>query len=238
MEVIGVERLVSQSPLPVQELLSTAARSGHALVVSYLMQCGAYVDVDAVVAAFDTPRIDVFQALVNGGFDINIKLRHTGNILFLSVGHVDILTWVLARGANPNRGRSGMLSALDLAVMKSSAEAVQLLIQHGANVKNTNALKTAAYYHYGTLEMTPLLLEAGADVNEIPDYEEMDGEREQGLGTALHEAALGGQLKALELSLEKGADPALKNTMGTARDLAREKEHVVVVEVLKRKSRV
>ncbi|GLB36852.1 hypothetical protein LshimejAT787_0311390 [Lyophyllum shimeji] len=233
----SLDSSVSSAP-PLQELLSTAARNGHAQVVSHLLQGGASVDVDAVVSAVDTPHIAVFQAFVDGGFDISTSLGHLGDLLFLSVGHIDLLKWVLAQGANPNRSRSGMLSALDLAVMKSSSEAARLLIQHGARVKNTNALKTAAYY--GVLDMIPLLLEAGADVNEIPDYEEMLlSEREHGLGTALHEAALGDQPEAVELLLEKGADPALKNTLGrTALDIAREKQHVSVVEVLEKRSQM
>ncbi|KAF8063397.1 ankyrin repeat-containing domain protein [Lyophyllum atratum] len=224
----------SASSPPLNELLSTASQNGYAHVVSYLLERGASVDVDVIVSAFATANVDVFQAFVDGGFDINTNLGHIGDLLILSLRNPDLLKWVLAQGANPNLHHTGMRSALDLAVINSSAEAAQLLIQHGANVKNTNALKAAAWY--GNLDMITLLLEAGADVNEIPDYEQMlRSEREDGLGTALHEAAEGGQKEAVELLLERGADPSLKNSVGkTALDIAKEKQQVAVIEVLEK----
>lgn len=78
------------------------------------------------------------------------------------------------------------------------------------------------------------LLAKGIDVNEIPDYPEMlNQERQLGLGTALHEAARNGQVEAVRLLLDRGANPRLKNTLGsTALDLAKEMNHTKVVEAL------
>jgi len=125
-----------------------------------------------------------------------------------------------------------MHSVLDQAVSFSDIEVVDELLRHGAKLKNTNALKSAAYS--GRADMIEHLLGKGIDVNEIPDYPEMlNQERELGLGTALHEAARNGQVEAVQLLLDHEANPQLKNTLGrTALDLAREKDHVEVVDVL------
>ena len=49
----------------------------------------------------------------------------------------------------------------------------------------------------------------------------------------MHEAARNGQVEAVRLLLDHGANPELKNSLGrTALDLAKEKDHMEVVEVL------
>ncbi|KAF5387941.1 hypothetical protein D9615_000787 [Tricholomella constricta] len=220
---------------PIEDLLPLAARNGDTRTISYLLQRRKPASFkDAILTAFDTPNVDtaVFQAFLDGGFNINTNLGHIGDLLILSLGYPDVLKWALAHGADPNRNRTGMRSPLDLAVMRASPEAVLLLLRHGARLNNTNALKAAAFY--GELGMIKLLLEAGALINEIPDCEGMlSSEREDGLGTALHEAANGGQKEAAELLLERGADPAIKNSLRkTALDIAKEKGNAAVVEVL------
>jgi len=84
--------------------------------------------------------------------------------------------------------------------------------------------------------MIDRLLGKGIDVNEIPDDPEMlNQERELGVGTALHEAARNGQVEAVQSLLDCGANTRLKNTLGkTVLDLAKEKDHVEVVEVLRK----
>ncbi|KAF5388379.1 hypothetical protein D9615_000790 [Tricholomella constricta] len=182
------QHLTKGVPLsPTEDLLPLAARSGDTRTISYLLQRRKPASFnDAILAAFASPKdTAVFQAFLDGG-----------------LGYPDVLKWALAQGADPNRKRTGMRSPLDLAVIRASPDAVQLLLRHGACLKNTNALKAAAFY--GELGMIKLLLGAGASVNEIPDYEGMlSSEREDGLGTALHGAANGCQKEAVELLLER-----------------------------------
>ncbi|KAG5634703.1 hypothetical protein H0H81_001050 [Sphagnurus paluster] len=229
----------SRSPFPstTGELLPFAVTNGSVEIISLLLQRnkGPVYFTDAILAALQHKRdISMFQAFLDGGFDINDNLGHMGDLLFLSVRHLPVLEWALNHGADPNRSRSGMRTALDSAVMCGSADAVRLLLQHGARLHNTNALKVAAYY--GQTSMIELLLEAGADVNEVPDYKEMlRAERVDGLGTALHEAANGGQREAAVLLLQRGADPNIKDSLGkSALDIARQKGHAAVAEVLER----
>jgi ankyrin repeat protein len=60
-------------------------------------------------------------------------------------------------------------------------------------------------------------------------------EREAGLGSALHSAAVRGQKEAVHLLLERGADSALQDTKGkTAMQKASENGHSEIVELLRR----
>ncbi|KAG6873587.1 hypothetical protein C0992_008527, partial [Termitomyces sp. T32_za158] len=122
-------------------------------------------------------------------------------------------------------------SVLDLAVINARTETVETLIEAGAQIKNTNALKVAAYY--GRIKMIELLLNHGVEIDEIPNFPEMlNYEREHGLVTALHEAAEHGQVSVLRLLLHNSADKTMKNSRGkTALDLAIEGGHEDVTNI-------
>jgi len=64
-----------------------------------------------------------------------------------------------------------MHSVLDKAVSYSDIEVVNQLMRHRTKLKNTNALKSAAYS--GRPDMIEHLLRKGIDVNEPPVYPEM-----------------------------------------------------------------
>jgi uncharacterized protein len=101
-------------------------------------------------------------------------------------------------------------TALHLAIFGGSEEAVELLIERGADVdvRSTGAiaqvpaLGTAAFVRSPSLAR--LLLDAGADVNG----------REEGGFTALHAAAANGDEDLVTLLLDRGADPDAVNREG------------------------
>lgn len=73
------------------------------------------------------------------------------------------------------------------------------------------------------VELAGIVLEAHADPNA----------RQQGGFTALHEAALNGNIALIELLLRHGADPSVKNDRGvTPADLARANGHAEAVRLL------
>lgn len=101
-------------------------------------------------------------------------------------------------------------TALHLAVYAEQAEAARLLIEHGADVDVRSSgsiarvppLGTAAFVR--SVPIARLLLDAGADV---------DGRGDGGF-TALHSAAMNGDVELVELLLERGADVAVENAKG------------------------
>jgi len=107
------------------------------------------------------------------------------------------------------------------------------LVRRGGDVgaASRNAMKVCPIHsavahsnHATAVELARIVLDAGADVNA----------RQQAGYTALHEAAMNGNVELVEFLLKHGADPALANDEGTkAVDLARSKGHERVVDVLR-----
>jgi len=84
--------------------------------------------------------------------------------------------------------------------------------------------------------MIDLLLKSGAEIDSILNFlETSPREDEDGLGTALHEAAEGGQEEAVAYLLEQGTDLTIKNLLGkTVLEVVQEKGQISVVDVLQR----
>ncbi|KAF5334562.1 hypothetical protein D9758_015788 [Tetrapyrgos nigripes] len=166
---------------PLQHGLIVAAENGHDEIVKYLLGNGFRYLLSE----------DIFQAMINSGWDINQSAGHTGDALSHAVGadRTKLVKWLLEHGGNPNENyRSEPWTCLDLGVIHASTGTVELLLKHGANIQNTNSLLLACFY--GRVEMINLLLEYGVDINEIPDNElTSDRDRARGLGNALHLAA-------------------------------------------------
>ncbi|KAG5339154.1 Ankyrin repeat domain-containing protein 50 [Termitomyces sp. T112] len=224
---------VFSTPPDLDALLAFACKCGTVSSVCFLLSRGASVSKDAVIAACESNRLEILQAFLDSGWDINTNFGHIGDLLIMSVlSPSPVLKWALSHGADPNLNLIGeSRTPLELSVSKDSMEHAEALIAAGAHINNTNALKIAACHGY--TKMIELLLEKGADINEIPRPDYLDLNPEQGLGTALHEAAAEGQLVSVQLLLEKGADPTLQNTAGkTALELAQEQHHSEIVDVL------
>ncbi|KAG5717470.1 Caskin-2 [Termitomyces sp. T112] len=228
---------LSSTPLNIG-FLDLASQTGSGPIVSLLLSRGlnSRVYTDALISACEPDyNVDVLQAFLDSGWDINTGLGYMGDLLALCLNSPSMIKWVLAHGADPNLNyNNGSHSALETAVINESPESVEVLIDiGGAQISNTNALKFAA--RFGRTEMIELLLARGVEINEIPrpKYANNLMDYDTGMGTALHQAAIAGQLDAVQLLLEKGADPRLKNIVGkTALELARERNHATVVDVL------
>ncbi|KAG6849025.1 hypothetical protein H0H93_011938 [Arthromyces matolae] len=220
---------IVSSPPP-SDAVVLATEIGSLPIVNLLLSRGADVPNDAVLAAISTGKIDFLQAFFDSGrWDVRLRFGgHLGDILALT-NRTAVLEWALHHGADPNKNRDGVLYyPLERAVTANNIECAKILIAGGAYVKGTYALIDAA--QAGSTSMINLLLESGADVNEIPPDKYTASPWQ---GTPLHEAANAGHLPAVQLLLDRGADPTLKDTDGkTALDLARAGNHLSIVEIL------
>ncbi|KAG6867837.1 hypothetical protein C0993_010471, partial [Termitomyces sp. T159_Od127] len=216
--------------------LTLASGTGSASIVSLLLARAPTSNIHSstLVAARKTEHCyEVLQAFLDSGWDINTYLgSFMGDLLALFVDSPSLLEWAIERGADPNlHSNNGGQSVLESAVIHGPLESVEVLIDKGgAHINNTNALKYAAWS--GRTEMIELLLEKGAEIDEIPrpEYSLDLMYPDTGLGTALHQAVMAGQLEAVQLLLARGADPRVRNLVGkTALDLAREENHSMIV---------
>ncbi|KAK7451689.1 hypothetical protein VKT23_012367 [Stygiomarasmius scandens] len=220
---------------PLQEGLIVAARNGNSTIVKYLLGNGFTVSPDIILAASKSQSVDVFQAMIDSGWNINQSAGHTGDALSHAVAadKTKLAKWLLDHGANPNENyRSETWTCLDLGVIHASPQTVDLILEHGANKQNTNSLILASFY--GRIDMIKLLLDHGVDIDEIPDNDlTHDSEREKGLGNALHIGAREGREDVVRCLLRRGANKAIMDSLHrTATDLAKMNGHNAVVELL------
>ncbi len=147
-----------------------------------------------------------------------------------ALGESEALQRLIAADAEAVREFSGDgWTPLHLAAAFGGAEAVGLLLEHGAsaqavsrNPQKNQPLHAALALGQDTAAIR-LLLDAGADANA----------RQAGGFTPLHSAAAAGKGEAVALLLERGADPGQADDQGKqAADYARERGHVAVAEML------
>jgi len=151
--------------------------------------------------------VAIAKTLVANGADVNTGSFENGDPLsplYWALGHagnMELATWLLENGANPNDGES-LYHATEL----GHADGVRLLLKHGADPKQTNALPRAM--DFDSIEMVTLLLEHGADPNEGSDAWTVGTGSERGV-PVLHQAARrmnSGPI--LDVLLDHGADPS------------------------------
>ncbi|OBT40092.1 hypothetical protein VE00_09355 [Pseudogymnoascus sp. WSF 3629] len=111
---------------------------------------------------------------------------------------------------------------LEWVAYTSTEDNARLLIKHGAMVKGTYALHVAAGCNRSRIGMVRLLMEAGADINGMPDFDDIylvyGSNYSQ---TALHRAAQTGTEEVVALLMDYGADRTKLDARGyTAMEIA------------------
>ena len=112
------------------------------------------------------------------------------------------------------------------ATREGNLEAMRAALKEGANPEGSiynyfPPLHTAAAA--GQLEAALFLLDNGAQINRVSDFE----------NTALNMAASDGHKEVVRLLLERGADACYKSSAGTAGDIAQTRGHQDIAELLK-----
>lgn len=143
----------------------------------------------------------------------------------------------LQHGANPNLNLVDEHKSLLAAVAElASVDIARLLIERGgATVKGSGAIVMAA--EEGKLDMVQLLLEKGADVNEVGIEHPTDPRYHEDVGSALHRAVWGKKEEVVRFLLGvEGVDLRLKDGLGrTAMQLAEEGGDKEIIEMLRQK---
>lgn len=183
--------------------------------------------------------------------------------LYLAVekGYHDVVKALLVHGVDCNRGcRDNGKTPLYLAAEEGYLDVVKVLLAHGADCNKEYASPLFAAVQYKHCNVTEYLLEAKAEINTVLKgfysksilamaneqnkkirFEEFIKKHYQGIipekvfpgASALHLAALIGQIKMVALLLQHGVDPALKTVNGvSAHDFSLAMGHQEVVFML------
>lgn len=154
IEVLGTATVDERSPNEAYTPLMVAANRSSLRVVDYLIRQGADINAQS-----------------DGG-ETALMLAARANT---PQAAVDTMTLLLAAGADPNLVSGGGNSALMEAAYTGNTDAIDLLVQAGANVNHTNQYGETALLvgalKMGSVDAIKALLAAGSD----PNHEDKDG---------------------------------------------------------------
>ncbi len=155
----------------------------NAIVFGSLSDCEALIQGGADLNARDswerTPwllslqvgNVEKAKLLLDAGSDRNARGR-CGKVPFeyaIENNHLDVLRWLLANGFDPAMVNDFNEAPLLGAVRADSLESVAILLHGGASIFQKVRDDEMAIHHATSVEMVRLLVEAGADLNEIND---------------------------------------------------------------------
>ncbi|KAJ6006596.1 hypothetical protein N7451_004540 [Penicillium sp. IBT 35674x] len=223
------------TPVMLHNGLLSTLRAGHVEATSLLLQLGAPITPtapDKILFAPMDQQVTLFDLLGHHGWDPNTPDRNGALLLPRVVDNIPLLKWFLTHGANPNLDPRQGLKVLESAAVSGTVEAVQLLLDAGAQISNGAPLYYAAGVcppganpHMGTVRpstsfdgdripVMELLVERGADVNEKLETRHMVA------GYPLVNAVMAGAVRRVKWLLEHGADVRSKGAFGNAVDYA------------------
>ena len=221
---------------PWSAMIYTAASKDQANIVQYCLNNGAKITRNEMQILLINRAKKTYALLLDTkAVDIDYYIPWFGDILG-NVATADDLEWTefcLSRGADPNKNLVDEHKSLLAAVAElASLETAKLLVEHGAKVRGSGAIVTAA--EEGKSDIVRYLLDEGADINEIGIEHPQDERYKEDMGSALHRAVQGGHENVVRFLIDKGADLILKDPMGrTPLALAQAKQDARMMEVLK-----
>jgi ankyrin repeat protein len=219
--------MAGQEPLPketIQNLLETAVKHSHLDVVNFLLNEYPPVSLneEIVRAAIYTRSIRIFKTLLTQDPSvINMQFDHRGTPLIvacLSQQTLEFLRLLLEAGADPNQDPDVASYPLALvATFYTDPAAIDLLLQYGARLEESGALRAAA--QKGNEPMIRRLLDRGARQDTDTPAPGM------GIGTLespLYAAVKKGHAGVARILMQHGANPNANEAFGgTAMEVAR-----------------
>ncbi|KAK5741288.1 hypothetical protein LTR17_003994 [Elasticomyces elasticus] len=139
----------------------------------------------------------------------------------MAIGNDEQLRWLLDHGADPNVACARTNDVpLSRAARRGNIQTVDLLLRHGAVLKDSNALHAAASQKGSDDEGIPMmqhLVNHSIDVNALEvRHTKRTGHNNGILGTALHSAIRADKPARVRWLLEHGANGKIKNERGYA----------------------
>jgi hypothetical protein len=214
-----------------QQMLVAAIDQRQSNTAASLITLGAKVDDDIEWTVFRTPSVAIYKLLFPENlFGIQTNPKILDNLLDESVNvgrweppndpslvplGLDIAKFLLEQGAKPVlQGTEvwGNNGTVNEAAANQSVDFMDALLKSGASLKGTGALHSAIFA--GRVNMVNFLLDNGADVNELFEWDMIGDIREPGprYGRPLNWAVACSHVDLVKLLLQHGADPRLKSS--------------------------
>lgn len=136
---------------------------------------------------------------------------------------LELVQWLLERGANPNTRCKYDCTPLSIAARCGTREVLELLFKFGASTKCGQPLHHAVRANREN-EIIELLVQKGSSPNTIEYEQHAPSYNHFGfltLGTPLHEAVKQDNKRLIRLLLNLGADSHIKDTAGNLPQITR-----------------
>lgn len=221
---------------PLAAMMYVATRRDHPSIVQYCLASGGRISDDLLELIVVNRPIKTYETILTAkAIDVNYYIPWFGDMLTCVATEDDIefTKLCLSHGADPNRNLfEEYKTALAAVAETASVEVAALLLDHGANLKNSGAIVAAAAA--GKTDMVQFLLTRGANVDETGIHHPSDRRYDEMMGSALHQAIRKGHNELVSLLVRKGADVHLRDTKGrTPLALALAKGDDMTVSMLK-----
>ncbi|OCK73027.1 ankyrin [Lepidopterella palustris CBS 459.81] len=198
-----------------QSELEYAAEEGYSFLVSFLLEQGAEITNLVHTAACKSGSTEVFQEMLNYGWDINRQSR--GSMSNSGILMSDKLTdWHLEHGADPNLHSGTRNTPLVLAAYWGSVHVVKSLVSYGAKLEGTEAVIAAAASmneNPEPIKIMAYLLDSGVDIDRLQCVDEAEATTFF-TGTALHQAVEKQDVERVRFLLQRGANRNIKGFRG------------------------
>jgi ankyrin repeat protein len=170
-------------------------------------------EIKGFILSGDLPRLQALLAKDPALLKAGDTQGRTPLHLAAAAGHLEIVRWLIGRGAEIDARTAQMSTPLMHASLSGKTEIVRLLIAKGANLGARDSYQRTAFIlvarDTGNTTMAGILLDAGADINAADRWND----------TALSLSAWRGFDGLIDLLLERGAslpvDPAQKQLVFT-----------------------
>ncbi|XP_076033747.1 uncharacterized protein LOC143020821 isoform X2 [Oratosquilla oratoria] len=211
-----------------------AAQGGFLDIVTMLLDNGVNIHQaskdggTALVVAAQCGHQDVVEFLLEKGANANVAMRDRASTLFVAAqnGHTGVVKALLKAGARVNTRRVDGATPLWIASQMGHHQAVRILLANGAfhdTPRHDGATPLLKAAHKGHIDV----------IQELLPYKPSLGLLKNG-ESALHAAALSGDLRVTKTLLAAGADSSLKNDQGlTPVQIAVQSKHYDCASTLK-----
>ena len=213
--------------------LYTASGKGHTNVVSLLLKANANPNVQSgdgatpLFMASQNGHTDIISLLLKANANPNVQCGDGATPLFIAsyTGRTDIISLLLKANASPNLQHDEGTTPLYIASQEGHTDVISLLLKANANPNlqygnGRTPLMIAALNDRS--QIVQLLLVSGADPN-LQHSSDI---------TALMLACRAGCLESVELLMMSGTDPRIKSEGLTALDMAANRGHEDIVDLL------
>jgi len=247
-----VQTLAStRTPYFLHQGLIRALSTGNLEIARHLLSTGApivRITPNSILSAPSAQQIPLFELLTQHGWTPNTPGFYGAVLLPRVVTNLPLLKWFLEHGANPNLGEqrdyrdrmggpdTDSCAALESAASAGLLEAVRLLLNAGAQIRNGTPLHFAAgvcppgtlpgaqfndgvtsskEFDTSRIPVMALLVERGADVNQAEES------RHQVAKYPIVHAVMAGAVERVKWLLENRADPEARGAYGSAVEYAK-----------------